>query len=214
MYLIIGLGNPGTRYFNTRHNSGFMVIDKLAGLFKIRSFEQENHYLAASAEYNDNDIILMKPVTYMNMSGTAVREFFEEYEVQLQNTLIIYDDADLDFGTIRMKASGSGGGQKGMNSIIYEMQTEEVPRLRIGIKNEKELEKFKAEDTYDLAGYVLSDFTEEEQKDLDKIIEAAKDAVLSFIDKGIKVTMNEYNRNYLDKPESPEDPGDKPSKVQ
>jgi PTH1 family peptidyl-tRNA hydrolase len=214
MYLIIGLGNPGTKYFNTRHNSGFMVIDKLAGLFKIRSFEQENHYLAASAEYNDNDIILMKPVTYMNMSGTAVREFFEEYEVQLQNTLIIYDDADLNFGTIRIKPSGSGAGQKGMNSIIYEMQTEEVPRLRIGIKDEEELENFKSEDTYDLAGYVLSDFTAEEKKDLDIIIEAAKDAVLSFIGKGIKVTMNEYNRNYLDKPESPEDPGDKPQLVQ
>jgi PTH1 family peptidyl-tRNA hydrolase len=143
----------------------------------------------------------MKPVTYMNMSGHAVREFFEEYEIRLDSTLIIYDDTDLDFGTIRMKANGSGGGHKGMNSVIFEMETEEVPRLRIGIKNPVELEKFKAEDSYNLSDYVLSDFTAEEKKDLKIILEAAKKAVLSFINEGVTVTMNEFNKNYLDKPE-------------
>ena len=201
MYLIIGLGNPGTKYFNTRHNSGYLVIDKLAEFFKIRTFESENHYLAASAEYKDKDVVLMKPITYMNNSGHAVREFFEEYEIRLENTLIVYDDADLEFGTIRMKPSGSGGGQKGMNSVIFTMETEDIPRLRIGIKNPAELEKFKEGDSYDLAEYVLSDFTAEEQDDLEIIVEAAKNAVLSYIDKGLAFTMNEFNRNYLDKTE-------------
>jgi PTH1 family peptidyl-tRNA hydrolase len=205
MYLIIGLGNPGTKYFNTRHNSGFMVIDKLAEFFKIRSFESENHYLAASAQYSDNDIVLMKPITYMNMSGQAVREFFEEYEIQLDHTLVIYDDADLEFGTIRMKPSGSGGGQKGMNSIIYEMQTEEVPRLRIGIRDEKGMEEFKTDDSYDLAGYVLSEFNEQELKDMEVVTEAARKCVLSFIGNGISSAMNEYNRNYLDRQEPPKE---------
>ena len=229
--LIVGLGNPGKKYLKTRHNTGFLVIDKLAGFFKIKSSETEEDYEFAVKEHQDNTIVLMKPLTFMNRSGFALREFFENYEVSAENVLIIYDDVNLDFGTLRMRPSGSDGGQKGMHSIIYEMRTEDIPRLRVGIKNEKELEKFKLEEVmvrdkdvekdddetdeepgtsesegiqeqqqnrYNLADYVLSEFTAEELKNLDKVTESAKEAVISFIENGIKETMNRYNKNVLE----------------
>lgn len=223
--LIVGLGNPGKKYLKTRHNAGFLVLDKLAGFFKIKSTESEDDYEFAVKEYKDFTVVLMKPLTFMNRSGFAVREFFENYEVSAENVLIIYDDVNLDFGTLRMRPSGSDGGQKGMHSIIYEMRTDDIPRLRVGIKNEKELEKFRLEEIkvessdiiteeedepgeegieekqqnrYNLADYVLSNFTEIEIKNLDKVTETAKDAVICFIENGIKEAMNRYNKNILE----------------
>lgn len=224
--LIVGLGNPGKKYLKTRHNTGFMVLDKLAGFFNINSSETEEDYEFAVKEYKDNTIVLMKPLTFMNRSGFALREFFENYDVSAENVLIIYDDVNLDFGTLRMRPSGSDGGQKGMQSIIYEMRTEDIPRLRVGIKNEKELEKFRLEEVavpekdietefdepdetdtaleekqvnkYNLADYVLSNFTADENKNLDKVIEGAKDAAICFIENGIKESMNRFNKNVLE----------------
>ena len=198
MYLIVGLGNPGSKYHSTRHNIGFIVIDKLAEFFKIKSFTGESSYLYSECEYKDKQVVLLKPLTYMNASGSAVKEFYDRYELELENILVIYDDVNLDFGVIRLRPSGSDGGQNGIKSVIYEMQTEEIARLRIGIKNEDELEKVKSEDGYDLAEYVLSEFIEEEVKNLDKVIDASKNAVLEFVDKGISETMNNYNRNILE----------------
>jgi PTH1 family peptidyl-tRNA hydrolase len=130
----------------------------------------------------------------MNESGSAVKGFYDKYELKLENTLIIYDDINLDFGVIRMRPSGSDGGQNGIKSIIYEMETEEIPRLRIGIRNDEELEKWKLDDGYNLAGYVLSDFTKDEQQDMDKLTAEVKDAVLLFVEQGISETMNKYNK--------------------
>lgn len=191
MYLIVGLGNPGLKYFNTRHNVGFTVIDKVAEFFKITNYTEESDYLYAVSQFRDKQVVLMKPLTYMNASGRAVREFFDKYEVSLGNILVIYDDVNLDFGVLRMRPLGSDGGQNGIKSIIYEMQTEEIARLRIGIRNKDII------DDYELVDYVLSKFTDDEIKDSDKVIKAAKDAVLGFIDDGIKETMNKYNRNFL-----------------
>jgi PTH1 family peptidyl-tRNA hydrolase len=159
MNLIAGLGNPGNRYKNTRHNIGFLVIDKLAGFFKINSFRSEEDYLLADTEYNSKTIALLKPQTYMNLSGSALRQFYERYEVETEDMLIIYDDVNIGFGTLRMRPSGSDGGQKGMQSIIYEFENDNIARLRIGTKNDEELEKFNVDGKYDLAGFVLSDFT-------------------------------------------------------
>ena len=197
-YCIAGLGNPGARYFNTRHNIGFITIDRLAEFFKIESFMMEDHYLYAIAEYNGKNIALLKPLTYMNLSGKAVKVFCEKYSIKNENTLIIYDDINLDFGVLRMRSSGSDGGQNGIKSVIYEMQSEEIPRLRIGVWNDDEFEKTKIEDGYNLAEFVLSDFVEEEMNNLDKITEAAKDAVLLYADKGIKEAMNKYNKRVLE----------------
>ncbi len=204
MYLIAGLGNPGSRYENTRHNVGFMVTDKLAGFFKIKSFKTEYYYEAAAAKYKDEAVVLMKPLTFMNLSGRALVEFNHKFDSEPEKTLIIYDDVNLDFGMLRLRPSGSDGGQKGMHSIIYEMQIDEIPRLRIGIRNQAELEKFYDGVKYHLADYVLSNFVRSEVKMLDKMLDHAKDATLSFVEHGIKETMNNYNRNLLEPGKSQE----------
>ena len=133
----------------------------------------------------------------MNSSGRAVRDFYEKYEVSADKMLIVYDDVNIDYGTLRVRPSGSDGGQNGIKSVIYEMQTEEIPRLRVGIKNEAEFEKIRTDEDKGLADFVLSGFAENEYEVLDKVIESAKDAVVSFIDDGIKETMNKFNRDFL-----------------
>jgi PTH1 family peptidyl-tRNA hydrolase len=199
MYLIAGLGNPGAKYHNTRHNIGFIVIDKLADFFKIESFELEELYLFAAEDYKEKKLVLMKPLTFMNLSGRAVKEFSDRYEIPKENILIVYDDVNLPFGTLRMRPSGSDGGQNGMGSVIYEFQSEDISRLRIGIKHDEELEKVTDEQgSVELIDYVLDEFSDDELKGLDKVITAARDAVLSFIDAGITETMNSFNKNFLD----------------
>lgn len=198
MYLIIGLGNPGSKYYNTRHNIGFTAVDTLAEFFKIESFILEDNYLYAEANYKDKQVVLMKPLTYMNASGKAVKGFYSKYEVKLENILIVYDDINLDFGVLRTRPSGSDGGQNGIKSIIYEMETHEIPRLRIGVWNDKEFEKTKNDQGYDLADFVLSDFVESETKEMDKLTGAVKDAVLSFVEYGVTETMNNFNKRVLE----------------
>lgn len=193
----MGLGNPGARYHSTRHNFGFIAIDKLAGFFKIESFELEDNYLYAVCEYKEKQIVLLKPLTYMNASGLAVKDFYNKYEIEAGNMLIVYDDVNLDFGVLRMRSSGTDGGQNGIKSIIYEMGTEEIPRLRVGIRNEAEFQKIGPDSDYSLADYVLSEFTDEESENLDKVIDTVQSAVLSFIDRGIAGSMNEFNKNHL-----------------
>lgn len=197
MYLIAGLGNPGAKYFNTRHNIGFRVIDALAEFFRTDSFIHEEHFLAAKADYKDNVVILMKPLTYMNLSGIAIKEFTDKFEIPAEKILIVYDDVNIDFGTVRIRPSGSDGGQNGIGSVIYEMQSEDIPRLRVGINNQTELEKIKTEGG-SLADFVLSEFNEEETKALGKVIEVCKDAVLFSVENGIKEAMNIYNKNIFD----------------
>lgn len=198
MYLIAGLGNPGLKYHKTRHNIGFMVLDKLAEFFKTDLNAKEELFWAGLAEYNDEKVVLMKPMTFMNLSGKAIKEFSDRFEVPKEKILIAYDDVNLEFGTLRIRPSGSDGGQNGIKSVIYEFESEEIPRLRIGIKYEEELEKVKTEDgSYELAEYVLDEFSTGEIKDLDKIVTAAKDAVLSFVKDGISETMNNFNKSFL-----------------
>jgi PTH1 family peptidyl-tRNA hydrolase len=138
--------------------------------------------------------VLLKPLTFMNRSGIALREFTDKFDVYAENVLIIYDDVNLDFGTLRLRPSGSDGGQKGMYSIIYELGTEDIPRLRIGIRNETVIERFRALGRNYLVDYVLSEFTIDEIKNLDFVLDNAVNAVLSFIDNGIKETMNKFNK--------------------
>lgn len=162
----------------------------------------EDHYLYTVVEYNNKNIALLKPLTYMNLSGKAVRAFCEKYSIKNENTLIIYDDINLDFGVLRMRPSGSDGGQNGIKSVIYEMQSEEIPRLRIGVWNDEEFEKTKNEDGYSLAEFVLSDFVDSEFEKLDKVTEVARDAVLMYADKDIKEAMNKFNKRVLEQENS------------
>lgn len=198
MYLIVGLGNPGARYHNTRHNAGFFVIDKLAEFFKIESFEFEDNYLYAVIDHNDKQVVLMKPLTYMNLSGKAVKEFYDKYEISKENILIVFDDVNLDLGVLRLRPDGSDGGQNGIKSVMYEMESGEISRLRFGIRQGEDFDKLRNEGGFSLADYVLSGFDEKETEALEKTVDAAKDAVLSFIDNGINETMNLFNRNILD----------------
>lgn len=198
VYCIVGLGNPGSKYHGTRHNAGFVVLDKLAEFFKIKEFEFEDNYLYAVTDYKDKQIALMKPLTFMNLSGKAVKAFYDKYEIPAGNILIIYDDVNLDFGVLRIRGEGSDGGQNGIKSVIYEMETESIPRLRIGIRSVEDFEKLQNEEGFSLADYVLSGFSEKELELLDKVAEIAKDAVLSFIDDGLEETMNRFNRNVIE----------------
>lgn len=197
VYCIAGLGNPGARYHDTRHNIGFMAIDKLAEFFKINSFEFEDNYLYAVYEYKEKQVVLLKPLTYMNASGLALKSFYDKYELKTENMLIVYDDVNLDFGVLRMRPSGTDGGQNGMRSIIYEMGTEAIPRLRIGIRNEEVLQKVGDESGFTLADYVLSGFTDAESENMDKVMGASQAAILSFLDEGISEAMNRFNKDHL-----------------
>jgi len=196
-HCIVGLGNPGSKYFNTRHNIGFQVIDSLAEFFNITSFKFAENFLAAIVEYKDKRLMLVKPVTFMNSSGLAVKAIAENFGIEANRFLIIYDDANIGLGTLRLRPGGSDGGQNGIASVIYEMQTEDIPRLRVGIGNISEFEKMRAESGATLAEYVLSEFTEEESQHLDEIVNKAKEAVLSCIDEGIGAAMNKFNADYL-----------------
>ena len=198
MFLIVGLGNPGARYHNTRHNAGFLVIDKLAEFFKIETFDLEDNYLYAVTDHSGKQVVLMKPLTYMNLSGTAVRAFYEKYELQPENILVVYDDVNLDLGVLRLRPNGSDGGQNGIKSVMQEMETEDIARLRVGIRKGEEFEKLRSEEGFSLADYVLSEFEENELEVLEKAVDTAKDAAISFIDNGIQETMNLYNRNILE----------------
>jgi len=204
MYLIAGLGNPGFKYHFTRHNFGFFVIDKLSEFFKINSFKNFDSYSTAFTVYNEKEIILLKPLMYMNSSGKAVKDFLDRNMVEFENMLVIFDDVNLNFGTLRLRPGGSDGGHNGMHSVIYELGTEDIPRLRLGIRFDDELTKFSHDSAEgyiniydDLAGYVLSDFSDKETKQLDKITTAAQDAVLAFINEGITAAMNKFNKDFL-----------------
>jgi len=188
VFLIVGLGNPGPQYENTRHNVGFMVIDHLSHKFRIAFEQGEGLFLQASTDWRKHRVVFVKPLTYMNRSGIAVKQAVDYYQIRdYSRLLIILDDLQLPFGTLRMRPRGSDGGQKGLRSIIQFLQTEEIPRLRIGIG-----------DHYtDASDYVLSLFTQEEQHHLPFILDQAAEAVQVFISDGIEKAMNRFNRNVL-----------------
>ena len=199
MFLIAGLGNPEVKYYDTRHNIGFMVIDSLAEFLKTEDIQNDELYITGTSEYENSTVVLMQPLTYMNLSGKAVKEFTDRFEIPKENILIIYDDVNLDLGTIRLRPSGSDGGHNGIKSIIYELGSDEFPRLRVGIGNAEELDKLKSEDgNISLIDFVLGEFTDAEAKTLETVTEAAKNAALSFVKYGIKETMNNFNKNYLE----------------
>jgi PTH1 family peptidyl-tRNA hydrolase len=180
-----------------------MIIDSLAGHFNTGKFQLAENYIYSEASYKDKEIMLLKPVTFMNLSGIAVKEFVDKTNLPLQNIIVLSDDINLQFGTIRIRPSGSDGGQKGLASIIYELLDDNFPRLRFGIGNSYEMEKYGNE----LAEFVLSEFTPEEKNELDKLISISKDAVLNFLDHGISDTMNRFNKSYLMPPENTKENG-------
>ncbi len=184
-FLIVGLGNPGKQYAANRHNAGFMVLSRLAEKLGEQFSRMESRALVAKATYQYRRLILAKPQTYMNASGNAVRSLLRFYKVPLQNLLVVYDDVDLPFETIRIRAEGGAGGQKGMQSIIEQLGSEAFPRLRIGIG--------RPPGQMEAADYVLKDFSKNEKEFLDITLNRAVDAILTFVSDGLDKTMNIYN---------------------
>jgi len=183
-FLIVGLGNPGAEYVNTRHNIGFKVIDFLANENQV-DFQTVKLGSVAEVKIKGRTLILLKPNTYMNLSGKAVKYWLEKEKIPLENLLIITDDLNLSFGTIRLKAKGSDGGHNGLKSIQALLQTTNYARFRFGISDE--LKKGQQVD------YVLGEWTEEEKKHLSERLQTSADAVKSFALAGLNNTMNQYN---------------------
>jgi PTH1 family peptidyl-tRNA hydrolase len=184
-YLITGLGNPGREYRETRHNIGFMLVDHLAQRLGVSFSRMESKALATKGEYQGRRLVLAKPQTYMNLSGSAVGSLMRFYKVPITNLLVAYDDVDLPLGTIRLRAEGGSAGQKGMASIIERLGTQEFPRLRLGIG--------RPPGRMDAAAYVLQPFKKDEIELLPVILERAVDAALVFITSGLESAMNQFN---------------------
>ena len=189
MFVIAGLGNPGDRYKQTRHNVGFMVIDRLNERFSGSFKKGKGAYFESKITINTHPVLLIKPITYMNLSGQAIQQVIGFYKIEdISGLLIVVDDFHIPFGTIRLKPSGSAAGQKGLKSILQILKTDQIARLRIGIGNQFS----------EAVSHVLNPFNQNEQKHLPEVINWATDAAESFVTNGIEKTMNDFNRHILD----------------
>ena len=185
MALLIGLGNIGNEYSATRHNIGFDVVDALAETLSVSFETGPGPFLWAEGRHRSRKVTLIKPTTFMNRSGTAVKKAIAKTKGDLSSTLVIYDDLNLPTGTIRLKGQGSDGGHNGIADIIAQMGTREFPRLRFGIGNDFPRGK--------QVDFVLAPFNENEQVAIKEGIQQAHDAALSFVREGLAKTMNYFN---------------------
>jgi PTH1 family peptidyl-tRNA hydrolase len=183
-FLIVGLGNPGPKYEDTRHNIGFKILDKLAEKKEL-TFQADRYGDKAEFNFKGRKFILIKPSTFMNLSGKAVRYWLDKEKISIQNLMVITDDLNLSFGTIRLKAKGSHGGHNGLKHIQELLQTTAYPRFRFGISDE-----FSKGNQID---YVLSEWSSEEQDKLKERLDASIELILSFGTAGINNTMNSFN---------------------
>jgi PTH1 family peptidyl-tRNA hydrolase len=186
MYVIVGLGNPGKRYENTKHNIGFIALDLLAEKHGIKINSIKHKALVGEGRIADQKVILVKPQTYMNLSGNSVREVAAYYKVDLGNLIVVYDDVDLPMGRLRIRERGSAGTHNGMRSIIYDLQEDGFPRVRIGIGGEIRGR---------LADYVIGGFGKGERHRMEESISRAVNALECIITDGIGRAMNEFNGN-------------------
>jgi peptidyl-tRNA hydrolase, PTH1 family len=184
-YLIVGLGNPGRRYQGTRHNVGFMVVDRICNA--LPGGTAKSRFQADYYETRDGDkrVVLAKPQTFMNESGIAVGQLVRWYKIPNDRVLVIYDDLELPFGALRLRASGSAGGHNGMSSVISHLRSEQFPRLRVGIDRPR---------SGSTVPYVLSAFSASEQRELPRVLDSAADAARSWLRDGITAAMNTHNQ--------------------
>ena len=183
MKLIVGLGNPGKEYENTRHNMGFMVIDEFASMIDVDFNKEDFKGVYAKFKLDDEDIILFKPMTYMNLSGEAVLAISQFYKIKKEDMLIIFDDMAIKPGELRLRLSGSSGGQKGMQNIIDLLKTDEIKRIRVGI----------GEPIFDSINHVLGKPTGEEKAKIDIAIKNAANAIKVYLNKDFTAAMNRYS---------------------
>lgn len=200
-YLIVGLGNIGPEYENTRHNIGFMVLDRLVGTLKSEPFKLDKQAYYARASYKGRILNFIKPTTYMNLSGKAVRYWMQHLKIPIENVLVITDDLAIPFGTLRLKGKGSGGGHNGLGNIQEVLNTTNYPRLRVGIGSNfpqgRQVE------------YVLGRFSADEQPELPFLLDRCADGTLQFCTIGLERAMNVVNT----KPGKPEKATDQTPKA-
>ena len=184
-FLLIGFGNPGREYKDTRHNIGFMFIDRVAVRLNARGMKLQAKAIVMSTLHEERKIILAKPQTYMNLSGEAVSGLLAKPDRSVEKMIVISDDLALPYGSIRIRPKGSHGGQNGLRSIIDCLKTQEFARLRIGIQPEHDIR--------DAARFVLDNFTKKEAETLENILETSADAVRTIITDGVDAAMGKFN---------------------
>ncbi len=185
MYVIVGLGNPGKEYADTKHNVGFRVIDKLADVYNIDVSKFKHKALVGDGMISGKKVLLVKPQTFMNLSGESVKEVMSFYKVPLENLIVIFDDTSLELGIIRIRKKGSAGGHNGIKSIISHLGTDSFNRIKVGIGEKP--------NGWDLADYVLAKFPKDDEPLILSGIDKASQAAGIFISLGIKDAMNKFN---------------------
>lgn len=183
MKLIVGLGNPGKKYEGTRHNMGFMAVDLFSDISKIDVDKEVFSGLLGRGKVFDEDVLLFKPTTFMNLSGTAVSQVVHYFKIEKEDIIVVYDDMAIAPGNIRLRLNGSSGGHKGMQNIIDQLGTSDIKRIRIGI----------GEPTYDTVDFVLSKPLKEEKELIDGAIENAANAIKEALKSGFDRAMNRFN---------------------
>ena len=184
-FLLIGLGNPGREYKDTRHNFGFMLIDRIAVRLNARGMKVQSKAIVMNTTHEERKLILAKPQTFMNLSGQSVQGLVHFYKIPLTNVMILSDDLDIPFGTVRIRASGGPGGQRGLSSILEKLGTKDVPRMRLGIG--------RPPGRMDPSAYVLQHFSRDEMQTLSEVLDHGVEATLAFVTHGLNKAMNEFN---------------------
>ncbi|MDF2947886.1 MAG: aminoacyl-tRNA hydrolase [Bacillales bacterium] len=183
--LFVGLGNPGSKYEKTKHNVGFLVIDELADKLDIKITETKFNGIFGQGFLNGEKVFLLKPLTYMNLSGECVGPFINYFKIDINDIFVVYDDLDINLGQLRIREKGSAGGHNGMKSLIQHLGTQEFKRFRFGIGRPK---------YGTVVDYVLTNFSKEEEPDLKDTIDFCAKACIEAIDKNFKDVMNNFNR--------------------
>lgn len=184
MKMIVGLGNPGDEYKNTRHNIGFMVIDSYAKKYNINDFKEKFNGLYSKVITNDDSFVLLKPLSYMNLSGTVIKKFASFYKIKPNDIFVIQDDLDLPVGKIKIKYKGSSGGHNGIRNIIENLKTEEFPRFKIGISKS---------DNISYRDYVVGKISSDDMKKIQSILTFSPDVIDDFLKLDIEKVMSKYN---------------------
>jgi len=187
VHALIGLGNPGNRYEDTRHNIGYLIVDHFSAVKNIPFKAGKGDYYYKELDIHDQHILIFKPTTYMNKSGRAVRQIRDHFSISVDQLLVICDDFNLPFGALRFRTKGSDGGHNGLKSIIYQLETENFDRFRFGIGDQFS----------DASDFVLESFSKKEFVKLKDLLPISTEAIHHWLDYGIERTMNKYNRQYI-----------------
>jgi PTH1 family peptidyl-tRNA hydrolase len=186
MFLVAGLGNPGEQYAATPHNLGFLVVDRLAARHNIRMTRKECQAIIGQGNIGGKTVLLAQPQTFMNLSGVAVKPLLEKNEIPATDLILVYDDLDLPWGSIRVRPSGRSAGHNGVIDVIAKLGTQEFPRVRLGVHPGHPLSSGK--------DYLLSRFTRQQNETLDSLVDLAADATESIISEGVETSMTKFNR--------------------